>query len=49
MRGFPCRNGGLCLIFLGVGILLAMVLPVGVILFLAGMTLICLGCFLLRR
>lgn len=49
MRGFRCRNSGLCLIFLGLGILLALVLPVGVIIFVSSLALILLGCNLLRR
>lgn len=50
MRGcFHCRSGGLCLISLGIGVLLALVLPVGVIIFVSGMALIFLGCCLLRR
>lgn len=49
MRGFRCRNSGLCLIFLGLGILLALVLPVSVIIFVSSLALILLGCNLLRR
>lgn len=49
MRGFRCRNSGLCLMSLGVGILLALVLPVGVIIFVSGLALIGLGCALFRN
>lgn len=47
--GWGCwGRSGLCLISVGVGVLLALVLPVSVIIFVAGMTLIVLGCSLLR-
>lgn len=49
MRGFRCRKGGLCLIFLGVGILLAQILPVGVIIFVSSVALIVLGFMMLRN
>lgn len=48
MRRSRCRNGGLCLISLGIGIWLALVLPVGVIMFVSGLTLIVLGCTFLK-
>ena len=38
-----CKNRGLCMISLGVGILLSMVLPVGVIIFVSALALIALG------
>lgn len=44
--GFMFRNGklkGICAIALGIGILLAQVLPIGVIVFLAALSLIVLG------
>lgn len=37
------KRAGLCMICLGVGILLALVLPVGVLFFLTGVALIVLG------
>lgn len=48
MRKFRCRSGGLCLISMGVGIWLALVLPVGVIMFVSGLTLIVLGATFLK-
>lgn len=48
MRGFRCRNGGICLISMGIGIWLALVLPVGVIMFVSGLTLIVLGVTFLK-
>ncbi|MCC8075810.1 MAG: hypothetical protein LUF86_05080 [Clostridiales bacterium] len=48
MGHFRCRSGGICLISVGIGIWLAMVLPVGVILFVSGLTLILLGCTFLK-
>lgn len=47
MRG--CRERGLCAISAGVGILIAMVLPVGVIMFVSALTLILLGLTWMRR
>lgn len=44
-----CRTRGICAISLGVGILLALVLPVGVIIFCAGVSLIVLGCTWIKR
>ncbi|MCC8064336.1 MAG: hypothetical protein LIO70_04510, partial [Clostridiales bacterium] len=38
-----CKKWGQCLVGLGVGVLLAMVLPVGVIIFCTGVALIALG------
>lgn len=43
MRRCSWKGGGLCLISMGIGVLLALVLPVGVIMFVAGLTLILLG------
>lgn len=43
MRRCSCKTGGLCLISMGIGVLLALVLPAGVILFVSGLTLIVLG------
>lgn len=43
-----CGSAGTVLISLGVGILLALVLPVSAIIFAAGMALILLGSILLR-
>jgi uncharacterized membrane protein len=37
------KQAGMCLITLGVGVLLALVLPVGVLIFLSGVALIVLG------
>lgn len=48
MRKFRCRSSGLCLISMGVGIWLALVLPVGVIMFVSGLTLIVLGATFLK-
>ena len=39
----------MCVIFLGVGLLVAMVLPVGVIMFLAALTMILLGLTWMRK
>ena len=44
-----CRERGLCAIFLGVGIILAKVLPLGVIVFVSALTLILLGLTWMRR
>lgn len=43
------RLRGVCAVSLGVGILLALVLPVGVIIFCAGITLIILGFTWMKR
>lgn len=43
------RSGGLCAIFLGVGILLSMVLPTGVIIFVGAVALIVLGVTWMRK
>lgn len=48
LRGFRCRKGGICLISMGIGIWLALVLPVGVIMFVSGLTLIVLGVTFLK-
>ena len=38
-----CRERGLCAISLGIGIILAMVLPIGVIMFVSALAMILLG------
>ena len=38
-----CKPGGLCALFLGIGILLSMVLPTGFIIFVGAVALIILG------
>ena len=43
------RPGGLCAIFLGIGILLSMVLPTGVIIFVGAVALIVLGVTWMRK
>ena len=43
MRRFRCRCGGICLISIGVGVLLALVLPLRAVLLLSGLALIVLG------
>lgn len=48
-RGHSCRERGLCVISLGVGLLLAMVLPIGVIMFLSALTMILLGLTWMRK
>jgi hypothetical protein len=47
LRG--CRERGICAISVGAGILIAMVLPVGVIMFVSALTLILLGLTWMRR
>ena len=44
-----CRERGLCAIFLGVGLILAKVVPIGVIVFVSALTLILLGLTWMRR
>ncbi len=44
-----CRTRGMFVMALGVGILLALVLPVSVIIFCAGISLIILGCTWMKR
>ncbi len=44
-----CRTRGLCAIALGIGILLALVLPVNFIIFVTGLTLIFLGITWMKR
>lgn len=44
-----CKLRGACVASIGIGILLALVLPVGVIIFVAGLTLICLGITWMRK
>ena len=48
-RGHNCRERGLCFISLGVGLLVAMVLPIGVIMFLSALTMILLGLTWMRK
>ena len=48
-RGHNCRERGLCVISLGVGLLVAMVLPIGVIMFLSALTMILLGLTWMRK
>lgn len=44
-----CKKRGLCAISIGVGILLAMVLPISVIIFVSALALILLGLTWMRR
>ncbi len=44
-----CRGRGLCAISLGIGILLAMVLPIGVIMFVSALAMILLGLAWMRK
>ena len=48
-RGHNCRERGLCAISFGVGLLVAMVLPIGVIMFLSALTMILLGLTWMRK
>ena len=48
-RGHNCRERDLCVISLGVGLLVAMVLPIGVIMFLSALTMILLGLTWMRK
>lgn len=47
LRG--CRERGLCAISLGIGLLLAMVLPIGVIMFVSAFAMILLGLTWMRK
>lgn len=44
-----CRERGLCAIFLGVGIILAKILPMSVIVFVSALAIILLGLTWMRR
>lgn len=47
--GFRRRYGGVCLISVGIGVLLALVLPLKAVLILSGLAMIVLGVSCLRR
>lgn len=49
LRGFGRRYGGICLISIGVGVLLALVLPLKAVLTLSGLAMIVIGISNLHR